>query len=251
MKALITGASSGIGREIARQLSAMGIDVILVARRMTRLQELKEELEGNVQIICMDLRDALSCRMLYERLRAEDIDILVNNAGFGVYGAFDETDLDKELSMIDVNVRAVHILTKLFLRDFIARDYGYILNVASIAGYLPGPLMAGYYASKAYVLRLSEAIYGELRRKKSNVHITALCPGPVQTEFNQVANVRFRIKGKKASDVAYQAINGMFGERRVVIPGMLMKCARLLTRVTPTRLQLRTSYFIQHRKTKQ
>lgn len=251
MKALITGASSGIGREIARQLSAMGIDVILVARRMTRLQELKEELEGNVQIICMDLRDALSCRMLYERLRAEDIDILVNNAGFGVYGAFDETDLDKELSMIDVNVRAVHILTKLFLRDFIARDYGYILNVASIAGYLPGPLMAGYYASKAYVLRLSEAIYGELRRKKSNVHITALCPGPVQTEFNQVANVRFRIKGKKASDVAYQAINGMFGERRVVIPGMLMKCERLLTRVTPTRLQLRTSYFIQHRKTKQ
>ena len=251
MKALITGASSGIGREIARQLSAMGIDVILVARRMTRLQELKEELEGHVQIICMDLRDALSCRMLYERLREEDIDILVNNAGFGVYGAFDETDLDKELSMIDVNVRAVHILTKLFLRDFIARDYGYILNVASIAGYLPGPLMAGYYASKAYVLRLSEAIYGELRRKKSNVHITALCPGPVQTEFNQVANVRFRIKGKKASDVAYQAINGMFGERRVVIPGMLMKCARLLTRVTPTRLQLRTSYFIQHRKTKQ
>ena len=181
MKALITGASSGIGREIARQLSAMGIDVILVARRMTRLQELKEELEGNVQIICMDLRDALSCRMLYERLREEDIDILVNNAGFGVYGAFDETDLDKELAMIDVNVRAVHILTKLFLRDFIARDYGYILNVASIAGYLPGPLMAGYYASKAYVLRLSEAIYGELRRKKSNVHITALCPGPVQT----------------------------------------------------------------------
>ena len=251
MKALITGASSGIGREIARQLSAMGIDVILVARRMTRLQELKEELEGNVQIICMDLRDALSCRMLYERLREEDIDILVNNAGFGVYGAFDETDLDKELAMIDVNVRAVHILTKLFLRDFIARDYGYILNVASIAGYLPGPLMAGYYASKAYVLRLSEAIYGELRRKKSNVHITALCPGPVQTEFNQVANVRFWIKGKKASDVAYQAINGMFGERRVVIPGMLMKCARLLTRVTPPRLQLRTSYFIQHRKTKQ
>ena len=251
MKALITGASSGIGREIARQLSAMGIDVILVARRMTRLQELKEELEGNVQIICMDLCDALSCRMLYERLREEDIDILVNNAGFGVYGAFDETDLDKELAMIDVNVRAVHILTKLFLRDFIARDYGYILNVASIAGYLPGPLMAGYYASKAYVLRLSEAIYGELRRKKSNVHITALCPGPVQTEFNQVANVRFRIKGKKASDVAYQAINGMFGERRVVIPGMLMKCAWLLTRVTPTRLQLRTSYFIQHRKTKQ
>ena len=201
MKALITGASSGIGREIARQLSAMGIDVILVARRMTRLQELKEELEGNVQIICMDLRDALSCRMLYERLREEDIDILVNNAGFGVYGAFDETDLDKELAMIDVNVRAVHILTKLFLRDFIARDYGYILNVASIAGYLPGPLMAGYYASKAYVLRLSEAIYGELRRKKSNVHITALCPGPVQTEFNQVANVRFRIKGKKAFSV--------------------------------------------------
>ena len=239
MKALITGASSGIGREIARQLSAMGIDVILVARRMTRLQELKEELEGNVQIICMDLRDALSCRMLYERLREEDIDILVNNAGFGVYGAFDETDLDKELAMIDVNVRAVHILTKLFLRDFIARDYGYILNVASIAGYLPGPLMAGYYASKAYVLRLSEAIYGELRRKKSNVHITALCPGPVQTEFfDRAEAVKKSPPYKKAfraskEKVVAKALNDAKKKRSMSVYGGAINLMRLGAKLIP------------------
>ncbi len=248
MKALVTGASSGIGREIARQLSAMGIDVILVARRMTRLQHLKEELGGNVRIISMDLGDETSCRMLYERLKDEEIDILVNNAGFGLCGAFAQTDLDRELEMINVNVKAVHILTKLFLQDFIARDYGYILNVASIAGYLPGPLMAAYYAGKAYVLRLSEAIYGELKHAKSNVHITALCPGPVRTEFNQVANVAFAVKGMKAEEVARQAINGMFAGQRVVVPGMLMKCARFLTRIAPISWQLKTSYFIQHRK---
>lgn len=250
MKALITGASSGIGREIAKQLSQMGIEVILVARRMTRLQELKEELDGPVKIISMDLADEMSCKMLYERLKEEDIDILVNNAGFGVYGFFDETDLERELEMLNVNVKAVHILTKLFLRDFIARDYGYILNVASLAGYVPGPLMASYYASKAYVLRLSEAIYGELKRKKCNVHITALCPGPVPTEFNQVANVHFFMKGMKAGKVAEQAIAGMFEERRVVVPGWLMKCGRALARITPVRLQLSASYFIQQRKTK-
>ncbi len=123
MKALITGASSGIGREMARQLSAMGIEVILVARRLTRLQALREELGEHAQVICMDLRDEKSCRMLYERVRAEEIDILINNAGFGLCGPFDETSLDRELEMIDLNIRAVHILTKLFLRDFIERDH--------------------------------------------------------------------------------------------------------------------------------
>ena len=121
MKALITGASSGIGREMARQLSAIGIEVILVARRLTRLQALREELGEHAQVICMDLRDEKSCRMLYERVKAEEIDILINNAGFGLCGPFDETSLDRELEMIDLNIRAVHILTKLFLRDFITR----------------------------------------------------------------------------------------------------------------------------------
>ena len=127
MKALITGASSGIGREMARQLSAMGIEVILVARRLTRLQALREELGEHAQVICMDLRDEKSCRMLYERVKAEEIDILINNAGFGLCGPFDETSLDRELEMIDLNIRAVHILTKLFLRDFIER-FRFIFN---------------------------------------------------------------------------------------------------------------------------
>lgn len=248
MKALITGASSGIGCEIARQLSAMGIEVILVARRMTRLQEIKDELGDGVRIISMDLADEQSCRLLYERLKEEDIDILVNNAGFGVYGRFDETDLDLEMDLINVNIKAVHILTKLFIRDFIARDYGYILNVASLAGYLPGPLMAAYYASKAYVLRFSEALYGEMKHRGCNVHVSALCPGPVQTEFNQVAGVRFALKGKTAKEVAKIAVRGMFEEKRVIIPGALMKCSHALLRLTPIQLQLRASYFIQQRK---
>lgn len=248
MKALITGASSGIGREMARQLAQMGIDVILVARRMGRLQELKEELPGRVQIIRMDLADEASCRLLYERVKPEEIDILINNAGFGVCGSFAQSDLERELEMINVNIKAVHILTKLFLRDFIERDSGYILNVASSAAFLPGPLMAAYYAGKAYVLRLSEAIYGELKRCGSHVRVTALCPGPVRTEFNRVADVEFIVRGLSAEQVAQAGIEGMLRGKRIVVPGLLMQCGRFVTRVLPTRVLLRASYFIQHQK---
>lgn len=213
------------------------------------LQALREELGEHAQVICMDLRDEKSCRMLYERVRAEEIDILINNAGFGLCGPFDETSLDRELEMIDLNIRAVHILTKLFLRDFIERDYGYILNVSSIAAYAPGPLMATYYASKAYVLRLSQSIYGELRRRGSHVHVAALCPGPVRTEFNQVAGVEFFTSGMSAQKAAKIAIDGMFSEKREIIPGAMMKWVRALTRVAPTALQLRVSHYLQHRKT--
>ena len=151
--------------------------------------------------------------------------------------------------MIDLNIRAVHILTKLFLRDFIERDYGYILNVSSIAAYAPGPLMATYYASKAYVLRLSQSIYGELRRRGSHVHVASLCPGPVRTEFNQVAGVEFFTSGMSAQKAAKIAIDGMFSEKREIIPGAMMKWVRALTRVAPTALQLRVSHYLQHRKT--
>ncbi len=248
MKALITGASSGIGRDLARALARRGYDLILVARREERLCELAAELPVAVQVIPLDLASADNCRTLYSLVKDQDIDILVNNAGRGLFGPFDETDLDTELSMLDVNIRATHILTKLFLPDFKARDRGHILNVASSAAFLPGPLLSSYYASKAYVLRLSQAIYEELRRAKSGVKITVLCPGPVHTEFNDVADVRFSTPGLSSSYVAEYAVRGMLAGRLVLVPGAQMKATHAASRFVPDKLLARICWHVQKRK---
>ncbi len=248
MKALITGASSGIGRDISIILSNMGYDLILVARRRDRLEELKGILPTCVNIICMDISGADACFELYERVREESVDILVNNAGFGVFGEFEHTDLETELRMIDTNIKAVHILTKLFLKDFAKKDSGYILNVASSAAFLPGPLLAAYYATKAYVLRLTEAIYEELRRKGSHVYVGALCPGPVDTEFNKTANVKFGINGLSSRYVAEYAVRQMFRRQLVIVPGAVMKLARFFQKFIPEKLLLKITYNIQKRK---
>ena len=181
MKALITGASSGIGRDIAINLSKKGYDLILVARDLEKLNEVKSKLHTNVEVVSMDVSNAENCKELHEKY--QNIDILVNNAGFGDCGYFTKTSLDKELKMIDTNIVAYHVLTKLYLQDMKQKNSGKILNVASIAGFMPGPLMATYYSTKAYVVRLSEAIREELRREKSNVQISILCPGPVNTNL--------------------------------------------------------------------
>ena len=175
MKALITGASSGIGKEMAIYLSEKGIDLVLVARDKSRLEEVQKELKTASQIICMDLGDAPNCIELYKEVK--DVDILINNAGFGIFGEFVDTDLIKELNMVNLNICAVHTLTKLYLNDMCKNNNGYILNVASIAGFMPGPHMATYHATKAYVLKLTQGIYEEIKRKKVNVKISALCPG--------------------------------------------------------------------------
>ena len=155
MKALITGASSGLGREMARLLAARGYELILCARREERLRELAAELPVPCRVIAADVSDEQECRLLYEAVQSEELEVVINNAGFGLFGEFVTADLDEELRMIDTNVRAVHILTKLAVRDFVQRGRGYILNVSSSAGFLPGPLMATYYATKNYVLRLA------------------------------------------------------------------------------------------------
>ena len=183
-KALITGASSGIGRDMARVLSQKNYDLILVSRNKDMLESLKKELKTNVEIISMDLSSVDNCKKLYEQVKDKNIDILINNAGFGAIGAFRKTDMDKELSMIDLNIKALHILTKLFMVDFVKKDSGYILNVSSSASFQPGPLMATYYSTKSYVTHLTLALYEELRRINSNVRISCLCPGPVDTNFN-------------------------------------------------------------------
>lgn len=251
MKALITGASSGLGRDMAEILSDKGYDLILVARRLDRLEQVKEKLKTDVQIISADLSDRAACLSLYEQVKDEHIDVLINNAGLGVFGAFDTTDLQKELEMIDTNIIAVHTLTKLFLKDFKARDSGYILNVASSAAFQPGPLLSGYYASKAYVLRLTEAIYEELRRAGSNVHISALCPGPVHTEFDTVADVKFSVKGLKSKDVAAYAITKIFEKKLVIVPGTLMKLSHFFVRFVSDKQLLKIAYHMQKRKEKE
>lgn len=248
MKALITGASSGIGRDIARSLARRGYDLILVARREDRLRELAQTLNADVRIIPMDLTSVKNCKKLHETVTDEQIDVLVNNAGRGLFGAFDETDLDAELEMLKLNITAMHVLMKLFLRDFKARGRGRILNVASSAAFLPGPLLSSYYASKAYVLRLSQAVAEELRRANSAVKISVLCPGPVHTEFNDVAGVQFMQKGLSSEFVAEYAVQGMLAGRLVVTPGLTMKAVHFAAHTLPDALLTRICWYMQKRK---
>lgn len=248
MKALITGASSGIGRDIARYLSKLGYDLVIVARRKENLEILKKELNTNVEIVCLDVSEKENCIKLFEEHK--DIDILVNNAGFGLFGHFDSIDLEKELSMIDTNVVAVHILTKLYVQEMEKRDSGYILNVASIAGFMAGPLMATYYATKNYVVSLSRAIRKELKKEKSNVKISVLCPGPVKTEFNDVAGVRFCIRGVTSKYVAKYAIDKMLKGKEIILPSFTIKCVKFLSKISPDNLVTEVSYHTQKSKDK-
>jgi short-subunit dehydrogenase len=248
MIALITGASSGIGRDMAKILSQKGYDLILVARNIAQLETLGKELTTNTTIISTDLSEDKACFELYEQVKDKHIDILINNAGCGVYGKFTETDLDKELNMIDINIKTVHILTKLFLKDFRNRNSGYILNVSSSAAFLPGPLLSSYYASKAYVLRLTQAIYEELRRERSKVYIGALCPGPVATNFDKIAGVKSSLNALRSFYVANYAIEKMFKKKIIIVPGFTIKLARFFNKITPDKLLVRIAYTIQKRK---
>lgn len=248
MKALITGASSGLGREFAVQLSKMGYDLILVARRKDKLEQLKEELKTNVQIIPMDLSSTFNCAKLFNKVNDQDIDILINNAGFGLASRFVESSLDKELDMIDLNVKAVHTLTKYFVQKFNDNNKGYILNVASSAAFQPGPLMATYYATKSYVYSLTMAISEELRKENSNVYIGCLCPGPVDTEFNKVAQVEFALKGLSSEYVVKYTLKKMFKRKKTIIPGFKMKVTCFFSKISPMCIKLPIAHKIQKSK---
>lgn len=250
MKALVTGATSGIGLDIAKYLNNLGCDLILVARNKEKLEEIQYSMKGKVKIVVMDLSIENNAKSLYVLCKKEDIDILVNNAGFGTFGTFTETDLINELNMIDLNIKAPHTLTKMFLRDMKKKDRGYILNVASSAAFQPGPLMATYYATKAYVLHLTEAIYYELKKEKSNVKISCLCPGPVDTNFNNVAGVSFSVKPLNSEYVAKYAIDKMFDGKLVILPGFKMKCAKFFGRFLSDKKLMAITYRIQKNKQK-
>lgn len=248
MKALVTGASSGIGRDIAKYLASLGHELILVGRNKKKLASLQKELNVKSTIVIVDLSDITKVKELYVLAKNFDIDILINNAGFGMFGEFSETDLNKELEMINTNITAVHLLTKLFLRDMKKKDSGYILNVASSAAFGPGPLMATYYATKAYVNNLTEAIHEELRRSNSNVHIASLCPGPVDTNFNNVAEVSFSVKPLSSEMVSKYAIDSLFKGKVVIVPGVLMKLTLFIRRFASRSLVRKITYNIQKKK---
>lgn len=278
MWALVTGASSGIGRDMARYLYNLGYSLILVARNKDGLDAVKSELEENsnldkkekisdknndeiqkikskevpkkqqILVIPKDLSKKEECMNLYEETKHISLDLLVNNAGFGVFGEFIETDIDKEISLINTNITAVHILTKLYLKDMIKKNSGNILNVASIAGMEPGPLMAAYYASKSYVIRLSRAINKEIKKKKSNVKISILCPGPVDTNFNNVAKVVFKAPSMPSEKVAKYGIDKTLKGKLIIIPGVLNKSVRFFSKIVPDCILEECAYHIQRRK---
>ena len=252
MKALVTGASSGIGREIAIYLSKLGFDLVITSRDKEELQVLRDMLDTKVKIIVMDLSTEKSVKDLYMLTKNENIDLLVNNAGFGLFGDYKDISLSRELEMIDLNIKAVHLLTRLFLKDMVNRNNGFILNVASSAGLLKGgPLMSTYYATKSYVTSFTGAIYEELRRNKSKVKIAALCPGPVDTNFNNVAGVRFKIKSLKADYVAKYAIeNLLYNDKVFIVPGFRVRAGLFFTRFMSAKKVLKTTYKIQRKKKK-
>lgn len=248
MLALVTGASSGIGADIARELSKRGYDLILTARREPRLVALQKELATKTELFPADLTKESECIRLCEYLKEKDIDIAVNNAGFGLYGAFVQTDAAREVEMIHLNIRAVHMLTKFFVKQFSEKNRGTLLNVASSAAFFPGPYMAAYYASKAYVLRLSQAINEELSNAKKDVRVCVLCPGPVETEFNGIANVQFGLKGMSSVRVANIAVEQMLKGKRVIVPGFFMKCAHICSKCLPDTILVKFAGHFQKKK---
>ena len=240
MRALITGASSGIGKEMAIYLNEQDIDLILVSNDQEELEKTRDQINPKAEIVCMDLGDAENCIELYKRVGK--VDILINNAGFGICGNFTKTDLIEELNMINTNVCAVHTLTKLFLTDMEKNNFGYILNVSSIAGFLPGPHMATYHATKSYILKLTQSIYEELRKEGYDVKICALCPGPIKTPFLDKANVKFKMKLMTSREVARYAIDNMFKGKYMILPGANNKMIRFLSKILPDKFIAKIVY---------
>ena len=237
----ITGASSGIGKEFARRYAAMGCRLILTARRADRLEalalELKQAHGTQCRILPADLAGKADCDRLCAELAGENIDIFINNAGFGVCGSLLETDPAKEEEMVQVNVAAMRRLFQFALRKMHAQGGGTILNVASSAGLLPGgPYMAGYYASKAYVVSLTRGVARELQELHSPVYVCALCPGPVDTEFNDRAGVVFALRGITPEFCVQEAMHGMMHRRTIIVPSAFMRACTTAQKLLPASL---------------
>lgn len=254
--ALITGASSGIGRDLAHIHAEQGRDLIIVARRERELNALKHKLEEQhgvkVMVIAKDLTDKGACEDLHEEISREGINVeyLINNAGFGGHGYFHEQDDEFQQNMIDLNIKVLTRLTRLFLPWMVERDSGRILNVASTAGMIPGPLQAVYYATKAYVVSLSQGIAGELA--DTNVTVTALCPGPVDTEFAKEADLEdtgLFNNAASSRSVAEKGYHAMMKGKLVEITELGLKIQlEYLTPFVPRKLLLSTIKKMQEKR---
>jgi len=247
--AVITGASAGLGTEFAKQLAEKGYKLILTARREDRLKALAESLPVECVIVPADLSKTEECLRFFNTIKDMKVDIFINNAGFGDCNSFMEGELEKELDMIDVNIKAMHTLCKKMLLKMQKENHGYILNVASSAGLLPaGPYMATYYATKAYVSSLTQAVAQELKEMDSKVYVGALCPGPVHTEFNDVANVEFAIKGITAQYCVEYALKQMIKRKVVIVPTLVMKASTLAGKMAPRSLAVKITSGQQKKK---
>lgn len=247
---LITGATSGIGYELAKIYAEKGENLILVARRKAILQQFQQQY-ANVEIVEMDLSQPDNAKKLFEisEQNGWQVSRLINNAGFGVFGDFAETDLDREIAMVNLNIQAVMILTKLYLQSMKLRNAGEILNVSSVASFMPGPQMSVYYATKAFVTSFSKALRYELR--ETNIQVSILAPGTTATEFEKAANLENsklfdRLKVQPLQDVAQSAVQNM--GKSVIIPNWLNKMLVWSSRFTPDFLLLPIVAFIQKNK---
>ena len=238
--AVITGASAGLGVEFAKKLSKKGYHLVLVARREERLKKLAKHLKTECVVITADLTKEEECYRVWELVQEKNIEVFINNAGYGDCGCFAETDLEKELNMVQLNIKAVHIFMKLALQKMQENNRGYILNVASCAGLMPGgPYMATYYATKAYVTSITRAVAEELKQSGSDVYVGCLCPGPVDTEFNKVADVRFAMPGISPGYCVKYGLQQMGKRKVVIVPTIWMKVAMMLGRLLPVSLYVK------------
>lgn len=250
MYALVTGATSGIGLEIAKILASMNYNLILVGRRFDRLEKIKLEIESSysIKVVNMpfDLSDLSQCYKLIEETKEyNDINVVINSAGFGKVGYVTDISDEFDLGMIDTNIRALHVLTKHFAKRM---EKGNIVNIASIAGTVPGPYMTVYGATKAYVINFSLALGYELKKMKKDVHITTVCPGPVDTEFNDVAEAGYKLKSITAKRCAEDIIKAMKKNKRILMVGPIMKILNFISRFMPYSLILPVEYNIQIKK---
>ena len=249
MYALITGASSGIGYECAKILANKGYDLIITARSIDKLNKLSDEIKStynkDVVILPLDISKKESINELFDKTKDYKIEVVINNAGLGKVGMFYEVTDDEDYNMININVTAMHMVLKHYAEVL---DNAYILTVASVASFCPGPKMATYYATKNYIRSYAEALRFELKKMKKNVGITILAPGPVNTNFNDTANVTFTLKGVAADKCANYAIKRMFKKKKFATPKWSVRAATRFMRILPHRVSMRLCYKSQSKK---
>ncbi len=250
MYVVITGASSGIGKELAFIYAREGYDLVLIARRMAILEDIKAAIRNdfpNLKVIVFpaDLGEIKNCDELFDVISALDIAIFINNAGFGQIGLYNEMDLSREMEMIDLNIRTILYLTRKYIQMF---SEGIIVNISSLAAFLPTPRMASYAATKSFVYSFSQATNYELKKSKSKIRVLTVAPGPVETEFAKVANSNHKMKGMSANKCAKKIYSGIKKRKKLIIPGFSMKLIYFVLRFVPTSVVLNMSYKIQNRK---